>query len=143
MKSISVSFHKEDAVEAMKVDILEEEDFNRVTEGGTRHLFELDTNIGFSSFSMVKMPMEISITLPFNMKKKVKTHPTVSNLSLRISMNLWHCISMTLSSQMKNQRTKSKNMDLSITLPTCFTISWKTQNERRNMKDHNIVVSDC
>lgn len=50
MKSINVSFHKEDAVEAMKVGILEEEDFNRVTEGGTRHLFELDTNIGFFVF---------------------------------------------------------------------------------------------
>ncbi|WP_453991852.1 cytosolic protein [Bacillus nitroreducens] len=50
MKSITVSFHKEDGVEAMEVNILEEEDFNRVTEGGTRHLFELDTNIGFFVF---------------------------------------------------------------------------------------------
>lgn len=47
MKTFTVNFHKEDQVEAMKIDKLSEEDFNRVTEGGTRHLFELDTNIGF------------------------------------------------------------------------------------------------
>lgn len=50
MKTISVNFHKEDAVDAMNVNILDEEDFKRVTEGGTRHLFELDTNIGFFVF---------------------------------------------------------------------------------------------
>jgi hypothetical protein len=47
VKSFTVNFHKEDQVEAMKVQKLNEEDFNLVTEGGTRHLFELDTNIGF------------------------------------------------------------------------------------------------
>ncbi|MFB6466182.1 cytosolic protein [Cytobacillus sp. Hz8] len=47
MKAFTVNFHKEDQVEAMKINKLNEEDFNRVTEGGTRHLFELDTNIGF------------------------------------------------------------------------------------------------
>ncbi|MGD6880005.1 cytosolic protein [Bacillus infantis] len=47
MKSFTVEFHKEDQVEAMKVGKLNEEDFNIATEGGTRHLFELDTNVGF------------------------------------------------------------------------------------------------
>lgn len=47
MKAFSVKFHKEDRVDAMNVLKLNEEDFQRATEGGTRHLFELDTNIGF------------------------------------------------------------------------------------------------
>ncbi|MBN6885715.1 hypothetical protein ACUXCC_001522 [Cytobacillus horneckiae] len=47
MKQFTVNFHDEDQVETMKVNKLSEEDFERVTEGGTRHLFELDTNIGF------------------------------------------------------------------------------------------------
>lgn len=47
MKSFSVQFHKEDQVDAMKVNKLNEEDYQKVTEGGTRHLFDLDTNIGF------------------------------------------------------------------------------------------------
>lgn len=47
MKEFTVQFHKEDQVDAMKVQKLSEEDFDRLTEGGTRHLFELDTNIGF------------------------------------------------------------------------------------------------
>src|SRR5690606_17531604 len=50
MKSLQVNFHKEDGVEAMNVKILDEKDFDQVTEGGTRHLFELDTNIGFFVF---------------------------------------------------------------------------------------------
>jgi hypothetical protein len=47
MKSFSVQFHKEDQVDSMKVNKLNEEDYQNVTEGGTRHLFDLDTNIGF------------------------------------------------------------------------------------------------
>ncbi|MDQ0270465.1 cytosolic protein [Cytobacillus purgationiresistens] len=47
MKQFTVNFHKEDQVETMNVTKLSEDDFERVTEGGTRHLFELDTNIGF------------------------------------------------------------------------------------------------
>ncbi|MET3695869.1 hypothetical protein SAMN05877753_102602 [Bacillus oleivorans] len=50
MKSLTVNFHAEDAVETMNVKIMEEDDFNKVTENGTRHLFELDTNIGFFVF---------------------------------------------------------------------------------------------
>ncbi|MBY0121314.1 cytosolic protein [Bacillus sp. S/N-304-OC-R1] len=50
MKEFTVQFHKEDQVEAMKVQKLSEADFERLTEGGTRHLFELDTNIGFFIF---------------------------------------------------------------------------------------------
>lgn len=42
-----MQFHKEDQVDEMTVQKLNEDDFNRVTEGGTRHLFELDTNVGF------------------------------------------------------------------------------------------------
>ncbi len=47
MKEFTVHFHKEDLVEEMKVQKLSEEDFELATQGGTRHLFELDTNIGF------------------------------------------------------------------------------------------------
>lgn len=47
MKPFTVHFHKEDQVDTMTVHKLSEEDFATVTEGGTRHLFELDTNIGF------------------------------------------------------------------------------------------------
>ncbi|MBU8878744.1 cytosolic protein [Bacillus sp. FJAT-29790] len=47
MKEFTVHFHKEDLVEKMKVQKLSENDFERFTAGGTRHLFELDTNIGF------------------------------------------------------------------------------------------------
>ncbi len=47
MKEFTVQFHKEDQIDEMKVQKLTEEDFERATEGGTRHLFELDTNIGF------------------------------------------------------------------------------------------------
>ncbi|GIN60924.1 hypothetical protein J27TS8_09170 [Robertmurraya siralis] len=47
MKTFTVQFHKEDQVDAMTVQKLSESDFSKVTEGGTRHLFELDTNIGF------------------------------------------------------------------------------------------------
>ncbi|WP_449622826.1 cytosolic protein [Robertmurraya sp. Marseille-Q9965] len=47
MKAFTVNFHKEDQVDSMHVQKLSEEDFSKVTEGGTRHLFELDTNIGF------------------------------------------------------------------------------------------------
>ncbi|MFD3449799.1 hypothetical protein ACFDTO_35070 [Microbacteriaceae bacterium 4G12] len=50
MKSFTVQFHKEDNVQEMQVQKLNEEDFNRVTEEGTRHLFELDTNVGFFIF---------------------------------------------------------------------------------------------
>lgn len=50
MKSFSAHFHKEDQVNAMEVKKLNEQDFEKVTEGGTRHLFELDTNIGFFVF---------------------------------------------------------------------------------------------
>lgn len=50
MKSFVVSFHQEDHVDSMQIQKLNEEDFNKATEGGTRHLFELDTNIGFFVF---------------------------------------------------------------------------------------------
>ncbi|GHH97696.1 cytosolic protein [Neobacillus kokaensis] len=50
MKSFVVSFHQEDNVDTMQVQKLNQEDFTRATEGGTRHLFELDTNIGFFVF---------------------------------------------------------------------------------------------
>lgn len=47
MKNFKVDFHKEDQVDQMNVTKLSEDDFHKATEGGTRHLFELDTNIGF------------------------------------------------------------------------------------------------
>ncbi|RDU35812.1 cytosolic protein [Neobacillus piezotolerans] len=50
MQSFVVSFHQEDNVDSMQIQKLNEEDYNKATEGGTRHLFELDTNIGFFVF---------------------------------------------------------------------------------------------
>ncbi|WP_042461087.1 hypothetical protein [Neobacillus dielmonensis] len=50
MQSFVVSFHQEDNVDTMQVQKLNEEDFERASEGGTRHLFELDTNIGLFVF---------------------------------------------------------------------------------------------
>ncbi|WP_462411160.1 cytosolic protein [Neobacillus sp. Marseille-QA0830] len=50
MQSFVVSFHQEDNVDTMQVQKLSEEDFEKATEGGTRHLFELDTNIGLFVF---------------------------------------------------------------------------------------------
>ncbi|KYD28921.1 MULTISPECIES: hypothetical protein [Parageobacillus] len=50
MKTFTVQFHREDEVEAMKVQKLNQQDFDKATEGGTRHLFDLDTNIGFFVF---------------------------------------------------------------------------------------------
>lgn len=50
MKTYEVQFHAEDQVETMKVQKLGSDDYDRATEGGTRHLFDLDTNIGFFVF---------------------------------------------------------------------------------------------
>jgi hypothetical protein len=50
MQTFTVQFHREDDVEAMKVQKLNQQDFDKATEGGTRHLFELDTNIGYFVF---------------------------------------------------------------------------------------------
>jgi hypothetical protein len=50
MKSFVVSFHQEDRVDAMQIQKLNQEDFGKATEGGTRHLFDLDTNMGFFVF---------------------------------------------------------------------------------------------
>lgn len=50
MKSFVVGFHQEDNVDAMQVQKLSEQDFEKATEGGTRHLFDLDTNVGFFVF---------------------------------------------------------------------------------------------
>ncbi|MGD6818580.1 cytosolic protein [Metabacillus sp. 84] len=50
MKPFTVTFHKEDQTEDMTVYHLSEEDFSTQTEGGTRHLFDLDTNVGYFVF---------------------------------------------------------------------------------------------
>lgn len=50
MKSFTVQFHKQDNVDLMNVQKLTEQDFTAATEGGTRKLFELDTNIGYFVF---------------------------------------------------------------------------------------------
>ena len=50
MKSFVVGFHQEDHVDSMQIQKLNQEDFNKATAGGTRHLFELDTNIGLFVF---------------------------------------------------------------------------------------------
>lgn len=50
MKSFNVTFHKEDNVDNMQIQKLNDEEYHSSTEGGTRHLFEIDTNIGFFVF---------------------------------------------------------------------------------------------
>ena len=50
LKSFTVNFHQEDNAKATTVHKLSEEDFNKATEKGTRHLFDLDTNVGFFVF---------------------------------------------------------------------------------------------
>jgi hypothetical protein len=50
MQSFVVSFHQEDNVDSMQIQKLNEADFEKATEGGTRHLFELDTNLGLFVF---------------------------------------------------------------------------------------------
>jgi hypothetical protein len=50
MKSFIVSFHQEDNVDTMQVQKLNQSEFEKAASGGTRRLFELDTNIGFFVF---------------------------------------------------------------------------------------------
>lgn len=50
MKSFVVGFHQEDNIDSMQIQKLSQEEFGKATEGGTRQLFELDTNIGFFVF---------------------------------------------------------------------------------------------
>jgi hypothetical protein len=50
MQSFVVSFHQEDHVDTMQVQKLNQDDFEKAAAGGTRHLFELDTNIGYFIF---------------------------------------------------------------------------------------------
>lgn len=50
MKTFTVHFHQEDEANAMTVKKLSDADFDNVAAGGTRQLFELDTNIGLFVF---------------------------------------------------------------------------------------------
>ncbi|PLT30586.1 cytosolic protein [Peribacillus deserti] len=50
MKSFVVSFHQEDNVDTMQIQKLDDTEFDQATEGGARHLFDLDTNIGYFIF---------------------------------------------------------------------------------------------
>lgn len=50
MKSFVVGFHQEDNVDSMQIQKLTEQEFEKAAEGGTRQLFELDTNIGLFVF---------------------------------------------------------------------------------------------
>jgi hypothetical protein len=50
MKSFVVGFHQEDNVDSMQIQKLSEEEFTKATEGGTRQLFELETNVGLFVF---------------------------------------------------------------------------------------------
>ncbi|MDR4949098.1 cytosolic protein [Neobacillus cucumis] len=50
MKSFIVGFHQEDNVDSMQIQKLNQQEFENATAGGTRQLFELDTNIGFFVF---------------------------------------------------------------------------------------------
>ncbi|WP_409298841.1 cytosolic protein [Peribacillus sp. SCS-26] len=50
MKSFVVSFHQEDNVDTMQIQKLNSEEFDESAAGGARHLFDLDTNIGYFVF---------------------------------------------------------------------------------------------
>lgn len=50
MKPFTVHFHEEDQADSMTVKKLSEQDFDSIAEGGTRQLFELDTNLGLFVF---------------------------------------------------------------------------------------------
>jgi hypothetical protein len=50
MNSFIVSFHQEDNIDTMQVQKINREEFEKSTSGGTRRLFELDTNIGYFVF---------------------------------------------------------------------------------------------
>lgn len=50
MKSFTVDFHSEDQMGSITVQKLNEDDYHKATEGGTRHLFDLDTNMGYFVF---------------------------------------------------------------------------------------------
>ncbi|SFC69161.1 hypothetical protein SAMN05443252_105311 [Bacillus sp. OV322] len=50
MNSFNVTFHQEDHVDTMQVQKLSEEEFKKSVLGGIRHLFDLDTNIGYFVF---------------------------------------------------------------------------------------------
>ncbi|WP_409288168.1 cytosolic protein [Peribacillus sp. SCS-37] len=50
MKSFVVSFHQEDNVDTMQIQKLSSEEFDESAAGGARHLFDLDTNIGYFVF---------------------------------------------------------------------------------------------
>jgi len=50
MKSFVVGFHQEDNIDSMQIQKLSQEEFEKASEGGTRHLFELNTNIGLFVF---------------------------------------------------------------------------------------------
>jgi hypothetical protein len=50
MKSFVVGFHQEDNIDSMQIQKLSEDEFMKSSEGGTRQLFELDTNIGLFVF---------------------------------------------------------------------------------------------
>ncbi|NCU19044.1 cytosolic protein [Pallidibacillus pasinlerensis] len=50
MKTFTVHFHEHDQADAMTVKKLSEQDFDTVSSGGVRQLFELDTNLGLFVF---------------------------------------------------------------------------------------------
>ncbi|WP_062356883.1 hypothetical protein [Bacillus kwashiorkori] len=50
MNTYTVTFHKDDMNAPMTIHKYSEEDFDKATTGGTRQLFELDTNFGFFIF---------------------------------------------------------------------------------------------
>jgi hypothetical protein len=50
MNSFTVQFHDSDGQNSMTVEKLSKEDFDRRAAGGTRQLFELDTDFGYFLF---------------------------------------------------------------------------------------------
>lgn len=55
MKTFIVGFHQEDNVDSMQVQKLTAAEFEKTTSRGFRRLFDLDTNIGYFVFLMLKM----------------------------------------------------------------------------------------
>lgn len=81
MLEFTVKFHLEDDMEEMKVQKLSPDDFERVTEGGTRHLFDLDTNIGFFVFLTLGTAMAICLIFPFATRRTRKIRANATGLN--------------------------------------------------------------
>lgn len=77
MKSFIVGFHQEDNVDSMQIQKLNQQEFENATAGGTRQLFELDTNIGFFVFLMLLTLMGRFLIWFYNIKRIKRSQSAV------------------------------------------------------------------